>query len=56
MGKASRTLKAHDQATEAKEMSNRIMGCGSYNEALNIIGEYVNIVGDDDPEFEINMD
>ena len=54
MGKASRTLKDNDQSKEAKEMSDRIMGCGSYNEALNIIGEYVNIVGDDH-DFEINM-
>jgi len=43
VGIASRTLKEHGMAEQAKEMTNRVFGCGSYNEALCIIGEYVNI-------------
>ena len=41
MGLASRTLKDHGMKDEAKEMRERIMGCGSYQEALCVISEYV---------------
>ena len=47
MGIASRTLKQHGMVVEAKEMSNKIYACGSYSEALSIIGEYVNITSED---------
>ena len=43
MGIAKRTLINNDMTAEAKEMCSRIYDCGSYNEALNVIGEYVNI-------------
>ena len=43
IGIASRTLKKHGLGDQAKEMSSRVFACGSYGEALNIIGEYVNI-------------
>ena len=43
IGIASRTLKQNGMAEQAKEMADRIYACGSYNEALCIIGEYVNI-------------
>lgn len=43
VGIASRTLKNHDMADAAKEMQDRVFSSGSYNEALCIIGEYVNI-------------
>ena len=43
IGLASRTLKKHGLGDQAKEMSSRVFACGSYGEALNIIGEYVNI-------------
>ena len=43
MGIAKKTLINNDMTAEAKEMCSRIYDCGSYNEALNIIGEYVNI-------------
>lgn len=43
IGIASRTLKKHGLGDQAKEMSSRVFACGSYNEALCIIGEYVNI-------------
>ena len=36
----------------AKEMTSRVFACGSYSEALNIIGEYVNITSVDDDEAE----
>ena len=51
MGIASRTLKRNGMSDEAKEMTERITnGAGSYYEALNIIGEYVNITGPNDDE------
>lgn len=51
MGIASRTLKQNGMCDEAKEMTDRITnGAGSYYEALNIIGEYVNITGPNDDE------
>ena len=43
LGMASRTLKQNGMADEAKEMCSRVTSSGSYCEALNIIGEYVNI-------------
>jgi len=43
MGIASRTLRDHGQGDQAEEMKKRILGSGSYEEALNIMGEYVNI-------------
>ena len=44
MARASRTLRENDLSEEAKEMRERITSCGSYDEALCIIGEYVNII------------
>ena len=43
VGIAARTLREHDLKDQAKEMSDRVFASGSYYEALNIIGEYVNI-------------
>lgn len=48
MGIASRTLREHGMAEEAKEMYQRITQSESYGAALNIIGEYVNITSVDD--------
>ncbi len=42
MGIASRTLKAAGMGKQANEMFERTSTSGSYEEALNIIGEYVN--------------
>ena len=50
MGIASRTLKEHGMKDEAKEMCERVQSCGSYYDALNIIGEYVNITSGDESE------
>lgn len=44
MGIASKTLKRNGMQDKAKEMNDRIFDCESYDEALSIIGEYVNIV------------
>ena len=43
MARAARTLRENDLSEEAKEMRERITTSGSYDEALCIIGEYVNI-------------
>ncbi len=57
MGIASKTLRRNGMADEAKEMCERITSSGSYDEALGIIGEYVNITSVDDEESEeIGMD
>lgn len=44
MARASRTLRENDLSEEAKEMRERITSSGSFDEALCIIGEYVNII------------
>ena len=43
MARAARTLRENNLSEEAKEMRERITSSGSYEEALCIIGEYVNI-------------
>ena len=50
MGLAARTLRRNGLAEQATEMTERVTGCGSYDEALCIIGEYVNITGEDESE------
>ena len=58
MGIASRTLKNNGLREEAKEMCDRITSSGSYDEALGIIGEYVDICSkeDLDEEYDEDMD
>ena len=41
LGRAGRALRQAGMADEAKEMFDRVTNCGSYDEALNIISEYV---------------
>jgi len=57
MGIASRTLKENGMKEKASEMVQRITGgdCNSYSEALNIIGEYVNITGEEEPDNTFEM-
>ena len=43
MERASKTLRENGLSEEAIEMRDRITSSGSYDEALCIIGEYVNI-------------
>lgn len=52
MGIASKTLKRNGMYDEAKEMCSRITSSGSYYEALNVIGEYVEITSTDDEQTE----
>ena len=51
MGIASRTLRKNGLSEQATEMCSRIQEtAGSYSEALNMIGEYVNITSVEDSE------
>ena len=43
LGMASRTLRENGMKEQAKEMQSRVTASGSYSEALNILGEYVEI-------------
>lgn len=56
VGIASRTLKRNGMYEESKAMSDRVFSSHSYDEALNIIGEYVEITDEagleEDEEFE----
>lgn len=54
LGIASRTLRRSGLADQAKEMCDRVYSSGSYGEALCIIGDYVNITGEDD--YDEDMD
>ena len=58
MGIASRTLKRNGMSNESKERCSRITSSGSYDEALSIIDEYVEITSVDEEEtedFEMEM-
>ena len=57
VGIASRTLKGNGLSDEASEMTSKVFKSGSYEEALGIIGEYVNItsVNDPDENMDLNM-
>ena len=52
IGIASKTLTRNGMYDEAKEMCSRITSSGSYYEALNVIGEYVEITSIDDEQTE----
>ena len=53
IGIAARTLRANGMTKEANEMRERISQSGSYDEALGIIGKYVNITGpEEEPDNE----
>lgn len=55
VGLASRTLKRNGMSAEASEMTKKVFGSSSYEEALGIIGEYVNITSVDDPDEDFNL-
>ena len=57
VGIASRTLKRNGLTSEANEMASKVYKSGSYEEALGIIGEYVNItaVNEPDEDMDLNM-
>ena len=54
MGIALRTLKENGMAEEAKELCSKITQSDSYDKALSILGEYVNItsIGEEMNEYE----
>lgn len=59
LGIATNTLKENGLKEQSKEMTERVFSSGSYNEALVIIGEYVNITSADeklDGEQDFGMD
>ena len=56
VGLASRTLKRNGLSEEASEMTSKVFKSGSYEEALGIIGEYVNITSVDDPDENMDLD
>lgn len=56
MGIAARTLRQAGQPEQAREMLNRITQCQSYDSALGIIGEYVEITDREDMEMSEEMD
>lgn len=41
LGICTKALRANNQAAQAKEMSAKIFTCGSYDEALQMMSEYV---------------
>lgn len=43
LGRVSSALKENGKADEAKEVSERVMSSGSYDEALQIMMEYVEV-------------
>lgn len=55
MGIASRTLKENGMQEQAAEMWHRITQCQSYDSALSIIGDYVNITSAE-PVRDISLD
>lgn len=55
MAIASNTLKEHGMREQAGQMRQRIEQCQSYDSALSIIGDYVNITSGEQTE-ELSMD
>ena len=55
MGIAGQTLRKHGMEEQAKEMFQRVTQCQSYDSALSVIGDYVNITSVQQTE-EISMD
>ena len=50
LGICTSALKRASQADKAKELKNRVFGCGSYDAALAIMMEYVDVDGPDDED------
>jgi len=51
MGGASRVLRRCGMVPECNEMIERVTSSGSYEEALAIINEYVNLIEDEEEEW-----
>lgn len=56
IGIASKTLRDNGMAEQAVEMRDKVRASGSYDEALCIIGEYVNITSDEDVDEDCDED
>lgn len=56
VGIAAKTLRRSGMSNEAKEMLERVMDCKSYDEALNTIGEYVEICSEEDMDEDQEID
>ena len=48
LGICTKALQRANQGKEAQELKNRVYGCGSYEEALSIMYEYVDEDSSDD--------
>ncbi len=55
VGIAAKTLRKNGMKEEASEMMEKVFGSSSYEEALGIIGEYVNITSVDEPGEDMDM-
>ncbi len=55
VGIAAKTLRKNGMKEEASEMTEKVFKSGSYEEALGIIGDYVNITSVDEPNEDMNM-
>ena len=55
MGIASEALRENGMQEQAEEMRSRIFQCQSYDSALSIIGDYVNITAKEQAE-ELSME
>lgn len=53
VGLAARTLRKNGMTEEASEMTKRVYASGNYDNALGIIGEYVNITFSEDMDEDV---
>ncbi len=56
VGIAAKTLKRNGLSEEASEMTDKVFASGSYEEALRIIGDHVNITSVDAPDEGFGME
>ena len=54
IGMASRMIRENDMREQAQEMQSRVTASGSYSEALNILGEYVEICSAEEMDEELD--
>ena len=55
VGIAAKTLRRNGMSVEASEMTEKVFKSGSYKEAPDIIGDYINITSVDEPGEDMNM-
>lgn len=56
MGIASRTLREHGMEQKAEEMRSRMKESGSYDAALAVLMDYVNPIGINETQSEMDME